>query len=83
MDQKQIVDELVDDISQLTRLLMQHQAHLFALHDYLSEQSAFDGARYGALYKVQCERLNLPTVGKTPPDAALQALLRDFEGPIQ
>ena len=83
MAAKPLVEQLVDRLSQLTQIVMDQQALLFALVDYQREQPSHDASRFGTIYREQRERLNVPKTEAQQHDAALQALLRDFEGPIQ
>jgi hypothetical protein len=69
-------DDLLDRLGYLTRLLKEHQAYLFALHTYLQEQPSYQPSRFGTLYALQRQRMQLPGLD-VPPEAALHGLLRE------
>ena len=75
-----LTEQLVARLTELSKIVMRHQAIIFALHDYLREQPGFDHDRLRVLYRTVCDR---QAAGTESPDAALLAFLRDFEGPIQ
>jgi hypothetical protein len=79
--------ELVAEIQQLVKQLahqqFEQQAWIIAIAAYLREQPACDVERLAALLEEKRAQLRLAPRPDTTLDAALQALLRGFEGPPQ
>jgi hypothetical protein len=76
--------DLIDRALALTKLVVTHQAYIFALHAYLEELPGYNAVRWSQLrekYETQGVE-GMQRDAQKAHDAVL-ALLKDFEGPIQ
>jgi hypothetical protein len=83
MAEKSVHEELVHRVTELSRIVMEHQAYILALVAYVREQPSYDSARFQQLFRECRKKMNLPIAEHQDADAALLELLRSFEGPIQ
>jgi len=60
---KRLVDQLADQILELTRIICEQQALLATLCAYQLEQPTFDPVRFGVLLEAEREQLRLPKMG--------------------
>jgi hypothetical protein len=79
----QRIDILIDRVLEMTRFVSEQQAQIRALFLYLHEQPSYDPAHLGKLLEQERVRLKALREAAGGPDAVLQALFRDCEGPLQ
>lgn len=79
----ELIAELQRIVQRLSRLQFEQQAWIIAFAAYLREQPACDVERLAVLLEESRAVMRLAPRHSADLDAAMQALLRDFEGPPQ